>query len=96
MLVARGSRACSVLGWSSFVGVAVVLFAYLVTWPLAKWSIHVRIPSLVCCRCLRTLQITRSSWAAKDHRMSLVSELLQSIRFLKYMGWGEPRRKLPG
>ncbi|KAF8306061.1 hypothetical protein DL93DRAFT_2150580 [Clavulina sp. PMI_390] len=60
-----------VLGWSSFVGVAVVLFAYLVTWPLAKISVS----------------ITRSSWAAKDHRMALVNELLQSVRFLKYMGW---------
>lgn len=33
----------SVLGWSSFVGVAVVLFAYLVTWPLANLSIKVRV-----------------------------------------------------
>lgn len=91
MLSALRSSYGSVLGWSSFVGVAVVLFAYLITWPLAKWSIRVRAPLLVHSCCLWRPQITRSSWAAKDYRMSLVSELFQSIRFLKYMGWGKPR-----
>lgn len=33
-------------------------------------------------------QITRQSWKAKDKRMSLVNELFQNIRFLKYYGWG--------
>ncbi|KAF8342804.1 uncharacterized protein EI90DRAFT_3030312 [Cantharellus anzutake] len=61
----------SVLGWSSFMGVLVVLLAYIVTWPLAKWNIA----------------ITRSSWEARDYRMSLVNELIQSIRFLKFTGW---------
>lgn len=35
------------------------------------------------------LQITRYSWAAKDKRMTIVDELVQSVRFLKYMGWGK-------
>lgn len=32
------------LGWSSFAGVSVVLLAYAITQPLAKWSIRVRLP----------------------------------------------------
>ncbi|KAJ1310996.1 hypothetical protein OPQ81_009504 [Rhizoctonia solani] len=60
-----------VLGWSSFAGVLVVLFAYAINYPLARWNIS----------------ITRQSWKARDHRMSAVSELLTSLRFLKYMGW---------
>ncbi|KAG8930351.1 hypothetical protein FRC00_001199 [Tulasnella sp. 408] len=61
----------SILGWSCFAGVGVVLLAYLVNWPLAKFDIS----------------LTRKSWAAKDLRMSYVDEFFQSIRFLKYMGW---------
>ncbi|CAE6522225.1 unnamed protein product [Rhizoctonia solani] len=60
-----------VLGWSSFAGVLVVLLAYAINYPLARWNIS----------------ITRQSWKARDHRMSAVSELLTSLRFLKYMGW---------
>ncbi|KAG9127282.1 hypothetical protein FRC07_015040 [Ceratobasidium sp. 392] len=60
-----------VLGWSSFAGVLVVLLAYAVNYPLARWNIS----------------ITRQGWKARDKRMSTVSELLTSLRFLKYMGW---------
>ncbi|KAG8696666.1 hypothetical protein FRC08_007008 [Ceratobasidium sp. 394] len=60
-----------VLGWSSFAGVLVVLLAYAINYPLARWNIS----------------ITRQSWKARDKRMSSVSELLTSLRFLKYMGW---------
>ncbi|QRV91281.1 ABC transporter [Ceratobasidium sp. AG-Ba] len=60
-----------VLGLSSFAGVAVVLLAYAINYPLAKWNIS----------------ISRQSWKARDRRMSAVSELLASLRFLKYMGW---------
>ncbi|KAG8691671.1 hypothetical protein FRC11_013282 [Ceratobasidium sp. 423] len=60
-----------VLGWSSFAGVLIVLLAYAINYPLARWNIS----------------ITRQSWKARDHRMSAVSELLTSLRFLKYMGW---------
>ncbi|KAG8905564.1 hypothetical protein FRB99_008669 [Tulasnella sp. 403] len=61
----------NILGWSCFAGVAVVLLAYAVNYPLA----------------LLNVSLTRKSWAAKDSRMSLVNEFFQSIRFLKYMGW---------
>ncbi|KAF8609489.1 P-loop containing nucleoside triphosphate hydrolase protein [Ceratobasidium sp. AG-I] len=61
----------NVLGWSSFAGVLVVLLAYAINYPLARWNIS----------------ITRESWKARDKRMSAVSELLTSLRFLKYMGW---------
>ncbi|KDQ09185.1 hypothetical protein BOTBODRAFT_179201 [Botryobasidium botryosum FD-172 SS1] len=61
----------NILGWSCFVGVAIVLLAYLVNYPLAKWN----------------LRITRASWEAKDKRMSAVNELFQNIRFLKFIGW---------
>ncbi|KAF8707992.1 ABC transporter transmembrane region, partial [Rhizoctonia solani] len=60
-----------VLGWSSLAGVLVVLLAYAINYPLARWNIS----------------ITRQSWKARDRRMSAVSELLASLRFLKYMGW---------
>ncbi|PFH52248.1 hypothetical protein AMATHDRAFT_2254 [Amanita thiersii Skay4041] len=60
-----------VLGWSASAAVAVVVFVYLLNYPLAKLSVR----------------ITRSSWRARDKRMSLVNELLQNIRFLKFYGW---------
>jgi hypothetical protein len=52
--------------------VVVVLLAYVVNYPLAKYNIY----------------ITRQSWKAKDSRMEKVNELLQNIRFLKFFGWG--------
>ncbi|KAF8641091.1 hypothetical protein AX17_000734 [Amanita inopinata Kibby_2008] len=60
-----------ILGWSALAGVAVVLTLYVLNYPLAKYNIWV----------------TRSSWKASDKRMSLVDELLQNIRFLKFYGW---------
>ncbi|EGN94459.1 hypothetical protein SERLA73DRAFT_114694 [Serpula lacrymans var. lacrymans S7.3] len=60
-----------ILGWSALSGVVVILVAYVLNYPLAKYNIYV----------------TRASWKAKDRRMSVVNELLQSIRFLKYYGW---------
>ncbi|KAJ7786610.1 pleiotropic drug resistance ABC transporter [Mycena metata] len=60
-----------ILGWSALSGVVVVLLAYVVNYPLAKYNIY----------------ITRNSWKAKDSRMEKVNELLQNIRFLKFFGW---------
>ncbi|KAJ7751195.1 P-loop containing nucleoside triphosphate hydrolase protein [Mycena maculata] len=60
-----------ILGWSALSGVVVVLLAYIVNYPLAKYNIYV----------------TRQSWKAKDSRMERVNELLQNIRFLKFFGW---------
>ncbi|KAJ7193321.1 pleiotropic drug resistance ABC transporter [Mycena pura] len=60
-----------ILGWSALSGVVVVLLAYVVNYPLAKYNIY----------------ITRKSWKAKDNRMERVNELLQNIRFLKFFGW---------
>ncbi|KAJ7459165.1 P-loop containing nucleoside triphosphate hydrolase protein [Mycena galericulata] len=60
-----------ILGWSALSGVVVVLLAYVVNYPLARYNIHV----------------TRHSWKAKDSRMEKVNELLQNIRFLKFFGW---------
>jgi hypothetical protein len=81
-----------ILGWSALSGVAVVLVAYVLNYPLAKYNIYVSVVFL-CDRDLRLLlnfmQITRRSWKAKDRRMDLVNELLQNIRFLKYYGWGQ-------
>ncbi|TCD63205.1 hypothetical protein EIP91_005844 [Steccherinum ochraceum] len=61
-----------ILGWSSFAGVAVILLAYVLNYPLAKYNVY----------------ITRKSWTARDRRMNLVNELFQNIRFLKFYGWG--------
>ncbi|THV07466.1 P-loop containing nucleoside triphosphate hydrolase protein [Dendrothele bispora CBS 962.96] len=61
----------NVLGWSALSGVVVVLVAYVLNYPLAKYNIY----------------ITRESWKAKDTRMNTVNELLQNIRFLKFYGW---------
>ncbi|KAF9015690.1 P-loop containing nucleoside triphosphate hydrolase protein [Cyathus striatus] len=60
-----------ILGWSAFAGVVVIILAYALNYPLAKYNIS----------------ITRSSWKAKDKRMNVVNELLQNIRFLKFYGW---------
>ncbi|KAJ6520112.1 P-loop containing nucleoside triphosphate hydrolase protein [Mycena sanguinolenta] len=60
-----------ILGWSALSGVVVVLLAYVVNYPLARYQIYV----------------TRNSWKAKDSRMEKVNELLQNIRFLKFFGW---------
>ncbi|PPQ69785.1 hypothetical protein CVT26_014173 [Gymnopilus dilepis] len=60
-----------ILGWSALSGVVVVLVAFFLNYPLARYDIH----------------ITRSAWKAKDKRMNIVNELLQNIRFLKFYGW---------
>ncbi|KAJ7597443.1 pleiotropic drug resistance ABC transporter [Mycena floridula] len=60
-----------ILGWSSLFGVAVVLLAYVLNYPLAKYNVS----------------LTRSGWKARDARMDIVTELLQNIRFLKFYGW---------
>ncbi|KAF5366949.1 hypothetical protein D9757_010851 [Collybiopsis confluens] len=60
-----------VLGWTAISGVVVVLIAYVLNYPLARYNIY----------------ITRQSWEAKDTRMTVVNELLQNIRFLKFYGW---------
>ncbi|KAG8988966.1 hypothetical protein FRB94_014789 [Tulasnella sp. JGI-2019a] len=60
-----------ILGWSCFAGISVVLLAYAVNYPLAMIN----------------LRLMKKSWASKDIRMSYVNEFIQSIRFLKYMGW---------
>ncbi|KAF7303184.1 P-loop containing nucleoside triphosphate hydrolase protein [Mycena kentingensis (nom. inval.)] len=60
-----------VLGWSALSGVAVVLLAYVLNYPLAKYNVY----------------ITRRSWKTRDLRMERVNELLQNIRFLKFFGW---------
>ncbi|KAL5518793.1 hypothetical protein ACEPAH_476 [Sanghuangporus vaninii] len=61
----------SVIGYSALAGVAVVVIAYTLNWPLAKVNIY----------------ISRESWKAKDSRMSGVNEFFQNIRFLKLYGW---------
>ncbi|KAK7058500.1 hypothetical protein VNI00_002134 [Paramarasmius palmivorus] len=62
-----------IMGWSALSGVVIVLLAYVLNYPLARYNIY----------------ITRQSWKAKDARMNIVNELLQNIRFLKYYGWGK-------
>ncbi|KAF7311117.1 P-loop containing nucleoside triphosphate hydrolase protein [Mycena chlorophos] len=61
----------NILGWSALSGVVVVLLAYVVNYPLARYNIY----------------ITRRSWKARDYRMERVNELLQNVRFLKFFGW---------
>ncbi|KAI3621779.1 abc transporter [Moniliophthora roreri] len=60
-----------IMGWSALSGVVIVLVAYVLNYPLAKYNVY----------------ITRQSWKAKDARMNIVNELLQNIRFLKFYGW---------
>ncbi|KIY50417.1 hypothetical protein FISHEDRAFT_64655 [Fistulina hepatica ATCC 64428] len=61
----------NVLGWSSLFSVVIVLAAYILNYPLATYNVYV----------------TRNSWRTRDRRMSVVNELLQNIRFLKFYGW---------
>ena len=79
-----------ILGWSALSGVAVVLVAYVLNYPLAKYKVYV-CDILLVDRLLYSIlmQISRCSWKAKDRRMDVVNELLQNIRFLKYYGWGQ-------
>ncbi|MBW0461807.1 hypothetical protein O181_001522 [Austropuccinia psidii MF-1] len=59
------------LGWSAFMGGIVVGVAYLLNWPLIKFDV----------------KFSKAYSSARDKRMSLATETIQSIRFLKYMGW---------
>lgn len=79
------------LGWSALSGVVVVLVAYTLNYPLAKYNIWVSCSTGHARHEITYFdpnQVTRSSWKARDIRMNVVNELLQSIRFLKYYGWG--------
>lgn len=80
-----------ILGWSALSGVVVVLVAYILNYPLAKYNIYVRLfrPIFLMRTHRKRRQITRNSWKAKDSRMNVVNELLQNVRFLKFYGWGQ-------
>ncbi|KAJ3535367.1 hypothetical protein NMY22_g6525 [Coprinellus aureogranulatus] len=60
-----------VLGWSAFMGVAVACVTYGLNFPLMRY----------------TVKLSRAALKAKDKRNSIVDELLQNIRFLKFYGW---------
>ncbi|KAG0148468.1 hypothetical protein CROQUDRAFT_105709 [Cronartium quercuum f. sp. fusiforme G11] len=59
------------LGVSAILGSAMVGLAYLLNWPLIKFDV----------------MFARSYSTARDKRMFIANETIQSIRFLKYMGW---------
>ncbi|KIM47463.1 hypothetical protein M413DRAFT_22125 [Hebeloma cylindrosporum] len=63
-----------ILGWSALTSALVVLLAFILNYPLAKYDLFIR----------------RSSLRSKDDRMNVVNELLQNIRFLKFYGWEYP------
>ncbi|WAQ92564.1 hypothetical protein PtA15_17A45 [Puccinia triticina] len=59
------------LGWSAFFGAGMVGAAYLLNWPLIKFDV----------------KFSREYSHARDKRMTIATETIQSIRFLKFMGW---------
>ncbi|PFH46615.1 hypothetical protein AMATHDRAFT_154310 [Amanita thiersii Skay4041] len=59
------------LGWSAFVG----FFALLAGWPLNSWMAR------------RRLRIQKGTMAARDKRMAIITELLGSIKFIKFFAW---------
>ncbi|KAI7934963.1 hypothetical protein MJO29_016226 [Puccinia striiformis f. sp. tritici] len=59
------------LGWSAFFGAGMVGLAYLLNWPLIKFDV----------------KFSREYSNARDKRMTIATETIQSIRFLKFMGW---------
>lgn len=61
-----------VLGWSALMGVGVSCVAYAINYPLMTYS----------------MKVARATLKAKDKRNSIVDEMLQNIRFLKFYGWG--------
>ncbi|KAH8810190.1 hypothetical protein DL96DRAFT_1821685 [Flagelloscypha sp. PMI_526] len=61
------------LGWSAFAGFSVLL----VGTPLNAWLSK------------RTISITKSINVARDSRMSVVTEVIQSIKFIKFFAWEE-------
>ncbi|KAH9944830.1 P-loop containing nucleoside triphosphate hydrolase protein [Amylocystis lapponica] len=64
----------------SLAAVVVVIVAYILNYPLAKYNIYASPFS-------HNSFITRRSWKARDQRMSMVNELFQNVRFLKFYGW---------
>ncbi len=73
-------------------GVVVVLVAYILNYPLAKYNIYVSIcnPNFATKLLIFILpKVSRASSKARDARLSAVNELFQNIRFLKFYGWGE-------
>ncbi|KAH8810160.1 hypothetical protein DL96DRAFT_1716877 [Flagelloscypha sp. PMI_526] len=59
------------LGWSAFAGLSVLLVGA----PLNAWLSN------------RTIAITKNLTAARDARMSVVTEVIQSIKFIKFFAW---------
>lgn len=59
------------LGISALLGSSMVALAYLLNWPLIKFDV----------------MFARSYSTARDKRMTIANETIQSIRFLKYTGW---------
>lgn len=59
------------LGWSAFFGAGMVGIAYLLNWPLIKFDVR----------------FSKAYSSARDKRMTIATETIQSIRFLKFMGW---------
>lgn len=69
-----------ILGWSSIAGLSTIVIAYAVIRSLAK----------------RSLALTRALMATTDRRISVISELVSAIRFLKYYAWEKVSLDLSG
>lgn len=64
-------RLYRILGWSALVGLSSICISYVALHLLAK----------------RSLALTRTLMSATDRRISVISELVSAIRFLKYYAW---------
>jgi hypothetical protein len=61
------------MGISAFAGVIVLV----VGWPLNSWLAS------------RSMRIFKATAVARDKRMSVLNELIGSVRFVKFFAWGE-------
>lgn len=62
---------CSLLGWSAFVGITVLIFS----WPLNSFLSN------------RAVKIQKAWLKARDKRVSIMTELIGAITFIKFFAW---------
>ncbi|PFH45643.1 hypothetical protein AMATHDRAFT_44023 [Amanita thiersii Skay4041] len=73
-LLVVGTYLYRLLGWSAFVG----FFALLAGWPLNRWATK------------RGIKIQKGTMAARDKRMTILTELITSVKFIKFFAWENP------
>ncbi|PFH45713.1 hypothetical protein AMATHDRAFT_158119 [Amanita thiersii Skay4041] len=69
--IIAGTYLYQLLGWSAFAG----FFVLIAGWPLNSWVAK------------RSIRIQKGSMAARDKRMAVLTELIGSVKFIKFFAW---------